>query len=388
MPFDFDQIIDRRHTQSAKYKFYDPEVLPMWVADMDFRAPPDVIDAVRAQAEHGIYGYELVSENLLALIQERLERLYSWRVTPKDIIAIPGLVTGFNVAARAVCQPREAFLVQPPVYFPMLDVSKNTGLLRQEAPLTAVANGHTLRYDSDFEAFEAAITDRTRLFLFCHPHNPVGKIFNRTELTRLADICLRHNLIICSDEIHSELLLGGASHIPIATIAPEVAQRTITLIAPSKTFNTPGLFCGFAIIPNPDLRQQFQDICNQLVLHVASFGLTAAEAAFSPATDEWLTALRAYLTANRDTLVDYVAEFFPGVRTTVPEATYLAWLDCRDLNLPETPFEFFLKHAKVALSDGATFGVGGEGCVRLNFACPRATLLQGLEQMRAALRQR
>lgn len=388
MPYDFDQLIDRRHTHSAKYRFYDPEVLPMWVADMDFLAPPAVIDAMRAQAEHGIYGYELASESLLAVIQERLERLYGWRVTPKDILAIPGLVTGFNVAARAVCQPSEAFLVQPPVYFPMLDVSKNTGLLRQEAPLTAVTNNHTLRYDIDFDAFETALTDQTRLFLFCHPHNPIGKVFTRAELTRFADICLRHNLFICSDEIHSELLLGGASHTPIAALAPEVAQRTITLIAPSKTFNTPGLFCGFAIIPDPDLRQRFQDVCNQLVLHVASFGLTAAEAAFSPATDEWLTALRAYLTANRDTLVDYVAEFFPGVRTTVPEATYLAWLDFSDLNLPEAPFEFFLKRAKVALSDGATFGQGGEGFVRLNFACPRAILLQGLEQMRAALQNR
>lgn len=388
MSFNFDELIDRRPTASTKYKFYDPDVLPLWVADMDFRAPPVVIDALRAQVEHGVYGYELTSENLLTTLQARLERLYGWRVAPQDILAIPGLVTGFNVAARAVCQSGEAYLVQPPVYFPMLDVSKNIGLLRQEAPLTARPNGHTQHYEIDFEAFEAAITDRTRLFLMCHPHNPVGKVFTREELTRLAEICLRHNLFICSDEIHSELLLGGASHIPIAALAPEVAQRTITLIAPSKTFNTAGLFCGFAIIPNPELRQQFQTICNQLVLHVASFGLTAAEAAFSPATDEWLTDLRAYLTANRDTLVDYVAEFFPGVRTTVPDATYLAWLDFSALNLPDSPFEFFLKQAKVALNDGATFGVGGEGYVRLNFACPRATLLRGLEQMRGALQKR
>ncbi len=388
MRYDFDRLIERRGTNSIKYKFYDPDVLPMWVADMDFTAPPAVLDALRAQVEHGIFGYELPSEALIETVCARLRRLYGWSVTSKEVIVIPGLVTGFNVAARALCAPGDGYLLQPPIYFPMLDVQKNVGLERHDAPLVPALDGHTLRYEVDFDALEAALRPNTRMFLFCHPHNPAGKVFPRTELERLAEVCLRHGLVICSDEIHCELLLGGATHTPLAALAPEVADRTVTLFAPSKTFNTAGLFCGFAIIPNPELRQRFQAVVSAFTLHAASSGLVAAQAALSPATDDWLAELRAYLTANRDTLVAYVRDCLPGLRTTVPDATYLAWLDCRDLDLPESPFEFFLQRARVALNDGATFGPGGEGFVRLNFGCPRATLMEALERMRRALAER
>ncbi len=385
MSYDFDTQLDRRATNSIKYRFYDPDVLPMWVADMDFTAPEPVLAALRAQVEHGVYGYEIPTEALIDRLRERLYRLYGWTVASKEIVVVPGLVSGFNVAARAVCQPGDGYVIQTPVYFPMLEVPKNYPLERHDAPLQLVSHGHTLHYELDAAAFAAALRANTRLFLFCHPHNPAGKAFTRPELAQLADHCLRHNLVICSDEIHSELLLDGTSHLPIALLAPEVADRTITLVSPSKTFNIAGLFCGFAIISNPDLRQRFQAVVHQLTLHVASAGLVAAEAALGPETDGWLAALRAYLTANRDALVTYVRDQLPGVRTTVPEATYLAWLDCRALNLEPSPFEFFLRQARVALNDGATFGPGGEGFVRLNFGCPRATLLEALDRLRLAL---
>ena len=385
MPFDFDQIHERRHTNSAKYRFYDPDVLPMWVADMDFPAPPAILEALRAQVEHGIYGYEFPTEALFEAVRGRLARLYGWELTPKEILLVPGLVSGFNVAARAIARPGDGYLIQPPIYFPMRDLQRNTGLERQEAPLAVRTDGATLRYEIDFDALEAAVRPNTRFFLLCHPHNPVGRAFTRRELEQLAEFCLRHDLIICSDEIHCELLLGDTPHLPIAALAPEVAARTITLNSPSKTFNIAGLFCGFALVPDPDLRQRFQAVTSELTLHVASAGLVAAQAAYGPATDDWLAQLRSYLTANREALTRYVADQLPGVRTTVPEATYLAWLDCRALNLEPSPFEFFLKQAKVALNDGQTFGPGGEGFVRLNFGCPRATLLEALDRMRAAL---
>jgi cystathionine beta-lyase len=205
----------------------------------------------------------------------------------------------------------------------------------------------------------------------------------------MADICLKNGVPICSDEIHSELLLDGTKHLPIATLDPEIADRTITLIAPSKTFNIPGLFCGFAIIPNRDLLEGYKKALERLAMHVNSLGLIAAQAAFSGECDEWLRALNAYLTGNRDFLVESIQNDFPGIRTTLPRATYLAWLDCTDLvrsgRINGTPHEFFLKQAKVALNEGRDFGSGGEGFVRLNFGCPRSILVEALGRMKAAL---
>jgi cystathionine beta-lyase len=205
----------------------------------------------------------------------------------------------------------------------------------------------------------------------------------------MADICLKNGVVICSDEIHSELLLGGTKHFPVAALDPEIAARTITLIAPSKTFNVPGLFCGFAIISDRDLRERYKKTTERIAMHVSSLGLAAAQVAFSGECDDWLAALRVYLTGNRDFLVEFIQGEFDGLRTTVPDATYLAWLDCNDLvksgRLTGTPYKFFLKQAKVALNEGKEFGLGGEGCVRLNFACPRAVLIEALEKMKAAL---
>jgi cystathionine beta-lyase len=226
------------------------------------------------------------------------------------------------------------------------------------------------------------------MFLLCNPHNPLGIIFSRRDLQQMAEICLENNVLIVSDEIHSELLLENKKFTPIAKLSAEIAQNTITLIAPSKTFNMPGLFCGFAIIPNKELRDEYIKVATNLRFHVASLGLRAAQAALSGECDAWLKALRCYLADNRDVLVDYVTKYMPGVRITVPEATYLAWLDFTQLDLEKSPFEFFFEKAKVALSDGAIFGENGKGHVRLNFGTSRRILRQGLERMDHALRSR
>ncbi len=399
MPYNFDRLIERRDTNAIKWEFYPADVLPLWVADMDFPAPQPVLEALRARVEHGIFGYEHSTLHLREVVAERMKRQYGWQVTPEMIVLTPGVITGVNLAARVTCQPGDGILIQPPVYPPFLGVHENVGLVRQFAPLTQYPvvdtqneHGHTLHYDVDFDSFEAALNSggaRTRMFLLCQPHNPTGQIYDHDQLTRMAEICLKNDIFICSDEIHSELLLDGAQHIPMATLSAEIAARTITLIAPSKTFNVAGLYCAFAIIPDADLRQRYKKETERLTLHLNSLGMAAAQAAFSGECDEWLAALLLYLSANRDVLVDFVKKNLPGIRTTIPEATYLAWLDCNDLlksgKMSISPYEFFLKNAKVALNNGALFGPGGEGFVRLNFGCPRATLMQALEQMKAAL---
>jgi cysteine-S-conjugate beta-lyase len=321
-----------------------------------------------------------------------MEKLYGWQVSPDWVVATPGVVSGFNAAAQAFCSPGQGILVQPPVYPPFLHVHENVGLTLQEAPLALDNEAVTFRYGVDFDVFEKAIHSRdakSGMFLLCNPHNPTGQAYSRVDLARMAELCLKNDLLICSDEIHSELLLDGTRHLPIATLDPQVAARTITLIAPSKTFNIPGLFCGFAIIPDKALLERYKKTLERMTLHVNSLGLAGAQVAYSGVCDGWLAELCAYLTANRDFLIDYVGRELAGIRTTVPAATYLAWLDCTDLvrsgRIDGTPYEFFLKQAKVALNEGREFGPGGESFVRLNFGCPRATLVEALEKMKSAL---
>ncbi|MEZ0396766.1 MAG: MalY/PatB family protein [Anaerolineales bacterium] len=390
--YDFDRLIDRRSTNSLKWRRYEADVLPLWVADMDFSAPPPVLEALRQAVEHGVFGYAAPTVELAETVAGRMQRLYGWRVTPEMVVATPGVVSAFAAAARAVCQPGQGILIQPPIYPPFLSVHATAGLVRQDAPLVQVSHSQYVEYEIDWEIFDRAFRAggvSTGMFLLCNPHNPTGQIYSPQDLGRMADLCLRHGALICSDEIHSELLLGGSRHTPIAALDPAIAARTITLIAPSKTFNIAGLFCGFAIIPDEDLRIRYRKALEMMTLHVNSLGLVAAQAAFSGACDDWLVALNRYLTANRDDLADFVGRRLPGVRTTFPSATYLAWLDCTDLirtgRIQGSPHQFFLQQARVALNEGAEFGPGGEGFVRLNFGCPRVTLTEALERMAGAL---
>jgi cystathionine beta-lyase len=381
MRYDFDRLIDRVHSDSDKWRRYGDDVLPLWVADMDFTSPEPILRALRERVDHGIFGYPAEPPELRPVITERLQRLYGWKVEPEALVFLPGVVVGFNLAIRAVSSPGEGALAQTPVYFPILDAPCHTDCILDEMQLTREPDG---RYEIDFDLFEAAITGRTRVFVLCNPHNPVGRVYRRDELERMAEICLRHNVVICSDEIHCDLVFRGHQHLPIATLAPEVAERTITLMAPSKTYNIPGLHCSVAIIENPELRQQFVAARCGLVCSVNVMGLVAGLAAYRDG-QPWLDAVLDYLEANRDFLADYVAASLPGVSMHKPEGTYLAWLDCRQAGIPGNPHEFFVDKARVALNDGAVFGRGGEGFVRLNFGCPRSTLVEALDRMRDAL---
>jgi cystathionine beta-lyase len=380
VPYDFDQIIDRCHTESLKWRCYDEDVLALWVADMDFAVAEPVIRALEERVAHPIFGYGQSPDGLCEVIQERLARLYGWRVETDDIIFVPGVVPGFNLACRAVGAPGDEVLVEAPVYPPMLAGPGNSERICKVVPLVEGAE----RYEHDFDALEQAITGRTSLFLFCNPHNPVGRVFETTELEHLAEICLRHDVVICSDEIHCDFIYPGHRHVPIASLAPEIGAQTVTLFAPSKTYNIAGLSCSIGVVPNPDLRARLEQASAGIVSSVNVLGYTAALAAYRDG-QEWLDALLVYLEANRDYVLEYIGTHMPGIKCKQPDGTFLAWLDCREAGIPGNPHQFFLNRARVALNDGVPFGAGGNGFVRLNFGCPRAVLTEALERMRGAL---
>jgi cystathionine beta-lyase len=380
----FDEIVNRRNSGCAKWDLYGEDIIPMWVADMDFKAPDPILRALHDRVAHGVFGYELPSTALREAIVAWLDRHYGWRITPNDIVFLPGLVSGLNVVCRAVGHIGESAIVLTPVYPPFLTAPGNQGMGLDTAQLALRQEGDFITYDIDFDAFERAITPRTKLFIHCHPHNPIGRDYTREENQRLAEICIKHDVLICADEIHCDLMLDGKPHLPVAALSPEIAERTITLMAPSKTFNIPGLGCSFAIVQNAKLRQRLQQAESGILPHVNALGLAATKAAYTEC-DAWLAELQGYLTSNRDALLAYLREHMPAITATRPEATYLAWLDCRAAGIEGNAYQFFLKRAKVALSDGAGFGPGGQGFVRFNFGCPRAQMIEALDRMANAL---
>ncbi len=379
MTYDFDIQIDRRTSDSTKWHKYGSDVIPMWVADMDFRSPPAVMEALKARVEHGIFGYGNVPAALVETVQARLAAFYDWQIQPEWLVWLPGLVCAINAACR-LPGAQESVITSTPVYHPFLSAPGNMGRALITVPMCE-DNG---RWTLDLDRLEANITPTTRLLLLSHPHNPVGRVYSRTELTALAGLCERHDLIICSDEIHCELILDeNKPHLPTATLSPEIAARTITLMAPSKTFNLAGLGCGFAIISDSALRKRFQAAMAGIVAHVNVLGYVAALAAFRDG-EPWRQALLKYLRGNRDRLAEWTAAQ-TGLRLSPTEATYLAWIDCREAGL-ENPAGLFEQFG-VGVHDGRLFGAAA-GFVRLNFACPRPLLEQALEHMQQALESR
>jgi cysteine-S-conjugate beta-lyase len=371
----------RHGTDSVKWGLYGDDVLPLWVADTDFQSPVAVIEALQERVTQGVFGYPLHPPELSELVAARMLARYNWKISSKDMIFIPGVVPGFNLICQLLTKPGESILVQPPVYPPIFNAAEKANVRNIRAELVRQPDGS---YAVDFEQLEANINEDTRCFIFCNPHNPVGKVYSRQELERLAEICLRHNLTIISDEIHSDLVFSGSQHIPIASLSEEVAQSTVTLIAPSKTFNIAGLSCAVLICNNHELLKKIEHASHGLLGDVNVLGLTAAIAAYREG-GEWLTQMMDILEGNRDFVVDFVQRRLPQIKIHSPEATYLAWLDCRELDLEEGPYQFFLKKAKVALNCGDDFGDGGQGFVRLNFGCSREILTEALERMEKAL---
>jgi cysteine-S-conjugate beta-lyase len=375
--FDFDTRIDRKNSDSHKWrKYQDRDIIPMWVADMDFAAPPAVMEALHRRVAHGIFGYGNPDPQLAEAITAHLEDSFGWSVDPEWIVWLPGLVTGLNVACRSAGRLGSGVVTMVPIYPPFFTAPKCAGRKLQTTQMFFGKN----RWQFDQEDLRHVIDDKTALFLLCNPHNPTGRVFTRKELETLAEICLRADLTVCSDEIHCDIVLQpGCRHIPLASIAPEIAQRTITLMAPSKTFNLPGLGCAFAVIGNPKLRLRFKRAMAGIVPHVNVLGFTAAQAAYQYGRP-WLNALLDYLRGNRD-MVAAAIQGMGSLRMGPVEATYLAWIDARGTGV-SNPSGLF-EQGGVGLSDGADFGA--PGYVRLNFGCPRSQLSTALDRMTRTL---
>lgn len=375
--FDFDRAINRRGTASSKWdKYGDRDVIPMWVADMDFACAPPIIEALRRRVDHGIFGYSNPPAGLIEATQAHLDNEYGWKVQPEWLIWLPGLVVGLNVVSRAFGSEGDDVVTAIPIYPPFLSAPANAS--RQVVRVQMKEAAGVWRWDID--ALAQAVTPRSRLLLLCNPHNPVGRVFTREELAEIAEVCRRHDLVLCADEIHAGLILDSDKrHVPVASLGGEISDRTVTLLSASKTFNLPALGCAYAVASNPQIREQLRRAMAGIVHHVGLMGYVATEAAYREGKP-WQLALLDYLRENRD-LVEEAVGAMPGLKIWHAQATYLSWMDARTLPVQD-PVRMFLD-AGVGLYDGALFGA--PGFLRLNFACPRMLLEQALERMAKAV---
>jgi cystathionine beta-lyase len=382
MNFDFETPIDRAHSDSQKWRKYSGrDILPLWVADMDFAAPPAVIEALRARVEHGVFGYAKPLPSLNDAVVAHCALHYRWSIDPTWIVWLPGLVTGLNIAA-ALGEAGDEVLTATPVYPPFMSAPANQHRRTLAVPMVRAGT----RWELDFDALARAITPRTKQFFLCSPHNPVGRAFSRAELEQVVAFCAHHGLTLVSDEIHCDLVLDPIVHVPAASLSADAAARTITLMAPSKTYNIPGLGCSFAIIPDAALRAKFNRAAQGTVPDINVLGLVAGEAALRRG-EPWRQALLTHLRGNRDLLEQTIASgALPGVAMTHVEATYLAWLDISALKLASAHAHF--EQHGLGFSDGAPFGAAPDTAVRLNFGCTRATLVEAIARLQRALRAR
>ncbi len=374
--FDFDSTPNRRETDSIKWRKYENrDIIPMWVADMDFKSPPAVVEALEKRIAHGVFGYGKIRSQLTEAVIHHLWDTYQWDVKPGWIVWLPGLVSGLNVACRSVGQTGSSIVTTVPVYPPFLSAP---GFSRRKLITTPMVQSHS-GWVISMEDLEGCLTDQSALFILCNPHNPTGRVFDHNELTRLAEVCLGHDVVICSDEIHCDLVLEpGCRHVPIATLSPEVAQHTITLMAPSKTYNIPGLSCAFAVVSNARLRRRFTQAMAGIVPHVNVLGMAATQAAYQKG-QAWLSALLTYLRDNRN-LVQQAIHQINGLQLSPIQGTYLAWIDARQMHCAD-PTRHFETYG-VGLSDGKAFH--GPGFVRLNFGCSQPLLSEALKRIERA----
>ena len=388
MGYDFDKVINRKNTQSAKWdmvpeRFGDEDVLPMWVADMDFLTAPAVIDALERKARAGIFGYPMRTNDYLNAIKGWVARRHGWEIQKEWITYSPGVVTALSLCILTFTDPGDRVIIQPPVYYPFFRVIENNGRRIKENPLSFTNNQYTM----DLDHLETLNSHRTKLMIISNPHNPVARVWKEEELRSVGEFCVKNDIILVSDEVHSDLIFPGYTHTPTASLSKEIAQQTITCISPSKTFNLAGLKTSAIIISNEKIRHHYTTTLGNLSMAGDNtFGMVALEAAYSSG-EEWLESLLLYLEENRQFFMTYINEKIPRLKVIRPEGTYLLWLDCRALGLSAKELDaFFKQKAKLWLDDGPMFGQGGEGFQRINIACPRATLKEALERIENAVK--
>ncbi|WP_457598790.1 MalY/PatB family protein [Hydrogenimonas sp.] len=382
----FDTPVDRRGTYAVQYderraKFGSDDLLPLWVADMDLPSPRCVTEALKRRAEHPVYGYTLYPERFFEAIVRWMERRHGWRVEPGSILPIPGVVPALNLLVTALTRPGEAVLIQPPVYHPFFRLARSHGRRLLQNPLRHDRG----RYRIDFDDFRIKARE-AKLFVLCSPHNPVGRVWEADELERMARICLEEECLIVSDEVHADIVYAPCRHTPVATLSREISRITVTLNAPSKTFNIAGLNTAYAVVENGSLRRRFEAELRRYELTMGNlFGIEALMAAYEGG-EGWLDELLAYLRGNIDYVNAFLHERIPAVTATPVEATYLMWLDCRNLGLDDEALErFFVREAKLGLNRGISFGEGGSGFMRLNVGCPRAKLEEAMKRLERAV---
>ena len=384
--YNFNEIIKREETNCIKYDarewyFKTNDVLPLWVADMDFKTPDFIVDAIKKRAEHEIYGYTFRPESYYQAIIDWMKKRHNWEIKKEWISFSPGVVAGLTFAIETFSKPGDEVVVQPPVYFPFFDCVKGTKRKMIENPLKIVDE----RYTFDLEDLKSKLTEKTKLLLLCNPQNPGGMVWTREELTGLTEICLEKNIMIISDEIHSDLVFRGNKHIPLASISDEVAQNCIVSMAPSKTFNVAGLASSVVIIPNKTNFARYERAMGVGHFGMGNiFGSVALEAAYKNG-EVWLEQLLDYLWDNYELLNEFFNTNLPRVKVMKPEATYLIWLDFRNYGMKNDELmKFTIQNAKVGLNDGGRFGFGGDGWLRINIGCPRSTLQEALERLKNA----
>lgn len=386
MKYNFDEIIDRKGSNSVKYDLCDDifgtsDLIPMWVADMDFKTPDFIIKALEQRLKHPILGYSLRPDSYYQSIIKWNKKRYNWNIKKEWISFSPGVVPGFNMAILALSKPGDKIIIQPPVYFPFFTAINNNKRIEVDNTLVLKDN----YYNIDFDDLEEKMKD-AKIFLLSNPHNPGGRVWTRSELKRIGEMCIKYDVIILSDEIHSDLIMKDYKHIPMASISDEIAERTICFMAPSKTFNIAGLSTSYLVISNEILRNKYEEVVQNLHVNFGNiFGTSALEAAYNFGED-WLKQLLIYVQANIDFTDDYLKKYIPEIKLIRPEATYLLWLDCHDLNMNNEELKsFMINKAKIGFNDGPTFGAGGEGFQRMNVACPLSTLAIALENLKNAV---
>lgn len=395
MGANFDRIMERRGTDSLKWDgcreiFGTDELLPMWVADSDWRAPQVAIDAIIERAKHGIFGYTLPGNELDRAVVNWVKRRYGWEIEQEWLVYTSGVVPAINVAIKGFTRPGDGVIIQSPVYYPFFSAIERNGTCLVNNQL--IYNGK--RYLMDFKDLEEKLStnqlnkkdeSRIKLIILCSPHNPVGRVWEKEELIHLGKICGKYGVLVVSDEIHADLIFRGYRHIPFGSLSNEFAKNSITMIAPSKTFNLAGLHCSVNIIPDPDIRARFKEAMDGFVTRGNVLGFAAMKAVYSKG-DEWLEEQLDYLQANLEYALDFIEKQLPGVTAVKPEGTYLLWMDFSGLGMEDQELnDFMIKKARVGLDAGSWFGPGGEGYMRLNLACPRRTLKQGLSRIREAV---
>ena len=392
--YDFDEIIDRHGTRCIKYdtlqaEFGRSDLNALWVADMDFRTPDFILDALRRRLDHPVLGYPTTGADYFEIVLAWVERLHGWKVPASCFRYVPGIVKGFGFAERCLLRPGDKVVIQKPVYHPFRIVTEESGFEVVNNPLRPRydAEGFLAGYEMDLDDLERKIDDRTKMLILCNPHNPGGVTFPVETLRRLAEICDRHGIIVLSDEIHSEMLLGGRQHHPFASVSEAAARCSITFMAPSKTFNIAGVVSSYAIVQNPDLAGKFfKYLESNETDYPPIFSAEATRAAYTDAGARWRREMLDYVQGNVDFVDGWLRVNLPQIRAVRPEASFLIWLDCRKLGLPQPALvDLFINKARLALNDGTVFGEEGLGFMRLNAGCPRANLQAALESLRAAL---